>query len=105
MQIKVSKVFANFINKVAKENSVKFNAKVVTIPEKYARYYIGSNVDYYNDFDFANLAYKVIKIEYPPEYYANPIYLTTVQLNQDFNRYNVKTVDDLKLMILDICEI
>lgn len=107
MQVKVSKVFANFINKVAKENGKRFTASVEEIQDKFYRYYTGSdpeNVDF-SSTSYGRFYYKAICIDFPADYYANEIYFSTSQLTQAFNRYNVETVDDLKRMILDICEI
>lgn len=107
MKIQVTKVFANFINEVARENGKRFKASVDEIQEKFYRYYTGADPESidFSGSSYGRFYYKAICIDFPADYYANEIYLSTAQLNQAFNRYGVKTVDDLKQMILDICEI
>ena len=105
MQIKVSKVFANFINEVAKENNAKFHAEVIEMSERIYLYYVGNISGSWPDYNAKTGKYKVIQISYPYEYHAATIQLSTSRLHTLYYRHNVKTVDDLKQMILDICEI
>ena len=95
MIIKVSKVFANFINETAKEFGKKFHAEVV----KFSTF--GDDIDY----DCSTGRYRNIQVTYPYGYYAVPQYFSTGQLVREFRRRGVKTVEDLKKMIVDICEI
>lgn len=95
MIIKVSKVFANFINETAKEFGKKFHAEVVKFST------IGDEVDY----DWSTGRFRNIQITYPYGYYAVPQYFSTRYLVREFKRRGVKTVEDLKKMIVDICEI
>lgn len=108
MQVKVSKVFAKFINATAKEMGFEAEASVVKLSEKQMGWFMGSeaiyDAMYYGDFD-RNGNYTAIKVIYPCEYYANPRFIGTMELVKEFNRRGCKTMQDLKNMIRDMVEI
>ena len=104
MQIKVSKVFAKFINETAKENGLRFKATIELIKPKFYTFYTGS-YPCYEDFDFKAERFKTLCISYPADYYANEVYLSTDQIINEFRKRNIKTLEDLKQMILDLFEI
>jgi hypothetical protein len=109
MKIKVSKVFADFINKTAKELGFKAEAKVVTMSERGYCLNVGldaaQDAENYGDYDWRKDEYKAIRVCYPYEYYAMPRYLTTAALVREFRRSSVQTIEELKTMLRDMCEI
>ena len=108
MKIKVSKTFAKFINDTAKELNFKVSAKVVELSENSYRWNVDSDIFRaldYGDYDICSRTGKAIMLVYPEDYFACPNYLTTYQLNQEFKRYNVSSLEDLKSMIKNMCEI
>lgn len=109
MKVKVSKVFADFINKTAKELGFKAEASVVKMSERAYRLNVGLNAmldaQDTDDYDWGEDEYKVIKVAYPDGYYAMPQYLTTASLNKEFRRRGVTTEDDLKQMVRSMCEV
>ncbi len=109
MKVKVSKVFAKFINDTAKELGFKCEAQVVTMSERGYRLNVGLDAaldaEDNGDYDWAEDEYKVIKVLYPEEYYAMPTYLTTASLTKEFRRRGVTNADELKQMVRSMCEI
>ena len=109
MKVKVSKVFADFINKTAKELGFKAEASVVKMSEQMYRLHVGLkamlDAQDTDDYDWGEDEYKVIRVVYPDEYYACPQYLTTTALTKEFRRRGVTTVDELKEMVKSMCEI
>lgn len=108
MKIKVSKVFADFINKTAKEMNFAVSAKVIELTENMYCFHVDSNIFHaydYNDVNENNGKFKVIILTYPGNYYAVPNYLTTYQLTKEFKRRNITDVNGLKNMIRNLCEI
>lgn len=108
MKIKVSKVFADFINQTAKELNFKVSAKVVELSENVYRFHVDSNIfNAYdnNDYNINNGKIKAIMLVYPENYFSAPNYLTTYQLTKEFKRRNVSDVAGLKNMIREMCEI
>lgn len=109
MKVKVSKVFANFINKTAKELGFKAEASVVTMSERGYRLNVGLDAmldaQDNGDYDWCEDEYKVIRVAYPDEYYAMPQYMTTASLTKEFRRRGVSTADELKEMVRSMCEI
>lgn len=109
MKVKVSKVFANFINKAAKELGFKAEASVVTMSERGYRLNVGLDAmldaQDNGDYDWCEDEYKVIKVLYPEEYYAMPKYLTTASLNKEYRRRGVTTDAELKEMVKEMVEI
>lgn len=110
MKIKVSKVFANYINKCAEEMGFKADASVETMSENQYRFCVGNvfeamdNGDYDMDDEGRNV-FKVITINYPYDYYAPTKYLTTKRLLNEWRRRNGSSEQDLREMIRELCEI
>lgn len=110
MKIKVSKVFANYINKCAKEMGFKAEACVETMSENQYRFCVGDVFDAMDNGDCdmddeGRDVFKAIAISYPYDYYASTKYLTTAQLNKEWRRRNGQTEQDLREMIRELCEI
>ena len=109
MKIKVSKVFADFINRTAKELGFSAEASVQRMSERGYVLNVGMeaqlDADDYGDYDWAEDEYKVIRVVYPDDYYACPQYLTTKSLTDEYRRRGVSTIDELKLMLKDILSI
>jgi hypothetical protein len=105
MYIKVSKVFADFINKSAKEMNLNFKASVVELSENAYNLTVADSWENWEDYNNRTGKFRAIMVEYPANYYACPVYLTTSRLASAFNRFGVKSVEDLKNMIRELCEI
>lgn len=106
MNIQVSKTFANFINKTAKEMGFKAHAEVVTISTGAYSFTTGTDLwDAGDDYDCATGTCKAIKVSYPDEYYACSRYLTTYGLTNEFRKRGVKDVAGLKTMLRDMIEV
>ena len=109
MKVKVSKVFADFINKTAKELGFKAEASVVKMSERAYRLNVGLNAmldaQDTDDYDWGEDEYKVIRVVYPEDYCACPQYLTTTALNNEYRRRGVTTADELKAMVCSMCKI
>ena len=109
MKIKVSKKFADFINKTAKELGFEAEASVVTMGERGYCLNVGSNAMFdaedNGDYDWRTGEFKAIRVCYPDSYYACPQYLTTAELVKEFRRNHVSTIDELKSMVRSMCEI
>lgn len=106
MNIQVSKVFAKFINKTAKEMGFKAHAEVVALGS--SAYTFATGTDRWDgecDYDWEHDTYRVIEVSYPYDFYATRKFLTTYELNQEFKRRGVKTEDELKEMLRDMLEI
>ena len=101
MQIKVSKVFARFIE----SNCPKLKAEVVELSEGAYSYYVGSIWDVGNDYNPATGKYKAICVSYPPEWYAPARYISTAQIVAEFHRNNVTTAAGLVDMLNDWLQI
>ena len=109
MKIKVSKVFAKFINDTAKELGFKVKAKVMTMDFRQYLYFVGEeamfDAEQTGDRDWLTGDYKVIQLIYPEDYYACPHYLTTAALTKEMRRMGVTDADGLKRMIRELCEV
>ena len=105
MIIKVSKVFAKFINETANKEGFKANAIYSELSPLAYSHYVGDRLINIADYNSKTGKYKVIRVEYPAEYYCSPVFLTTVHLNREFNRNAVETVDDLRNMLRDMLEV
>ena len=108
MNIQVSKVFAKFINKTAKEMGFEAHAEVVLLPYEGYSFYTGQSVvdaSFSGDYDWETRDFKTIKVTYPDNYYACPVYLTTKGLVEEFRSRGVETADELKEMLKDMLEI
>lgn len=102
MKIQASKVFADFINRTAANMGFKARAELVYFTEN--GYTMNVNIwgPSWSDYDSKTGKYKVIRVEYPAEYYAAPVYLTTGELCAEFRRRNVRDFDGLAEMIRDL---
>lgn len=108
MNIKVSKVFARFINKTAKEMGFEAEAEVVTVSKNNYSFIVGDDIFsavIYGDYDYACGVVKAIIVRYPDGYYACPKYLTTKLLIEEVKRRGVKDLEGLKDMLRDLLEI
>ena len=109
MKVKVSKVFADFINRTAKELGFKAEASVVKMSERAYRLNVGLNAILdaldTDDYDWDEDEFKVLRVTYPEEYCACPQYLTTALLTSEFRRRGVNDADGLKSMVRSLCEI
>lgn len=105
MYIKVSKTFAAFINDTAARTGKRFAASVVSLSPRAAL--IAGLVPDLNtsDFDAETGKFKAIIVNYPPEFYACPLYLSTGRLVAEFRRRGVRDADGLRAMIVDLCEV
>ena len=106
MNIKVSKVFANFINKTAKEMGFEAHAEVIALRSSAYTFATGNDVwDGECDYCWKTDTYRVIEVSYPYEYYATRRFLTTYELVKEFRKRGVKTAEELKEMLKDMLEI
>ena len=108
MNIQVSKVFAKFINKTAKEMGFEVHAEVVLLPYEGYSFYTGQSVvdaSFSGDYDWETRDFKTIKVTYPDNYYACPVYLTTKGLVEEFRSRGVKTMEELKDMLREMLEV
>jgi hypothetical protein len=95
MRVKVSKVFAKFIE----SNCPKLSAEVVELSANSYEYNVGSIWDAGDDYNPATGKFKAICVSYPPEWYASPRYISTAQILEEFHRYNVTTAAGLVDML------
>lgn len=95
MKIKVTKVFAKFIE----SNCPNLSAEVVEMSHDTYGYYVGSIWDAGDDYDPATGKYKAICVNYPPKFYASPRYISTAQILDEFHRCNVTNVAGLVAML------
>lgn len=109
MKVKVSKKFATFMNNTFMKFNLPYHADFVTMSQTKYSWCVDSDLcENSQDMDFdddGNNIFKVIRVRYPEEYYATPMYLTTKRLNEEFRRNGVKTVEQLELLIKDMVEI
>ena len=97
MKIKVSKVFAKHIEKVLPEYTVR----VIELSDDNYQALVGESVytaEQWGDFNEKTRGTKVIKIEYAPEDYASPRYLSTYEINKIFK--GITTIADLNSEIV-----
>ena len=108
MKIRVSKRFAQFINKTAKEMGFECEAEVVSMPLRQYEFSTGgdlfSAMDY-NDYDYDTDKLKAIMVTYPCEYYACPQYLTTKGLLKEWLKRSDHSLASLKEMLKELLEI
>lgn len=106
MNIRVSKVFAKFINTTAKEMGFKAHAEVIALRSNVYSFATGVDLwDAGRDYDYETGTCKVIEVSYPYEYHATRRFLTTYELVKEFRRRGVKTAEELKEMLKDMLEI
>lgn len=106
MRIQVSKVFANFINKTAKEMGFEAHAEVIAL--RSSAYTFATGNDRWHgecDYDWETGTYRVIEVSYPYNFYATRKFLTTHELTTEFNRNGVKDIAGLKEMLRNMLEI
>lgn len=107
----VSKVFANYLNKLAKQGVLDIDhAELKTFSERVYSLQVGSvyDADYYGDYDmdcYGNLVYKAIVVFYPESYYAVPKYISTELLTTTAKCRKVTTEEELKEMLKDLINI
>lgn len=104
MYIQVSKVFAKFMNETAKERNIRFTASVVNLTESQYRTLVDDPWENLSDY-ISSDELKVIRVEYPYEYYCSPRYISSCDLYREFRRNGVTTSEGLKDMICEMCEI
>lgn len=106
MNIAVTKVFAKFINKTAKEMGFKAHAVVITLPSNAYTFHTGTDLwDAGDDYDFTTGRCKVIMVDYPEIYYACTRFLSTHRLTEEFRKRGVRTAEELKEMLRDMLEV
>lgn len=95
MKVKVSKVFAKFIE----SNCPNLEAFVVELSEGAYNCNVGSVWDAGDDYNCKTGKYRAICVSYPPEWYACPRYLSTAQIVKEFRRHNVTNMAGLVKML------
>ena len=98
MKIKVSKVFADFIN----ANCANLSARVIKLSQSNYAWTVGDPWENAADYDYNTGHFKAIEITYPANYYATPQYLTTGVLCKEFRRRNVRDISGLVKMLQDM---
>lgn len=101
MKIKVSKVFAKFIE----SNCPNLSAEVIKMSSNSYYSNVGSIWDAGDDYDPATGKFKAICVSYPPEWYASARYISTAQILDEFHRYNVTNEAGLVAMLNDWLQI
>ena len=101
MVIKVSKVFARFMNQAAAAAGVEFSACVVNVPQNAAGA-LGLDPWDITDYDFNTGKYRAIMVTYPPEFYACARYVGTSELVREFKRRGVRDAAGLSSMLVDM---
>lgn len=101
MKIKVSKVFADFIN----ENCRNMSARIIKLSQSNYAWTVGDPWENAADYDYNTGHFKAIEITYPANCYAVPQYLTTGVLCKEFRRRNVRDIAGLVDMLHDMLDI
>jgi len=108
MYIQVSKTFASFINDTAKKAGFEARARLVWLSEKSYSLLTGADMNdaiWDGDYSRDRQACRAILVEYPADYYASPIYLTTTRLVREYRQRRVTDAAGLRAMVQDLCEI
>ena len=107
MQIKVSKTFANFINAVARTAGKQFSASLVRLSPSEYSYTVGDvfDAEASGDWDYNASKAVAIRVDYPSDFFACPVYLSTARLNAEGRRRGVRDVAGLSAMLVDMLEI
>ena len=111
MKIQVSKVFANYLNKLAKEGVLDIDhAELKTFTAGGYSLNVGDTYDaeeYGDDFidKEGDCRYKAIVIVYKDEYYACNRYLTTCELWEQSHSRCVTNEEELREMLKDLINI
>lgn len=107
MKVRVSNVMAKYIQKLEPEYSVSV-AKVdkntyenITGDTVYDAWSYGDS--YLNT--KGEEVFKVLRINYPDEYYAMPKYLTTQMMNEEYRRHKAINNGDFDTFIKELIEI
>lgn len=108
MKIRVTKVMANYINKMAKAGELHidcawvheftFNEYKICVGDPWV-------AEDYGDYNWETGGIRAIQIDYPAEYYACPKYITSKELIETARRNMVTTEKQLKEMLKQIIEI
>lgn len=98
MKIKVTNVFADFIN----ANCANLSARVIKLSQSNYAWTVGDPCENEVDYDFKTGYFKAIEITYPANCYAVPQYLTTGLLCKEFRRRNIRDVSGLIKMLQDM---
>lgn len=101
MRVKVSKVFAKFIE----SNCAGLEAEVVEMSAGAYTSNVGSIWDAGDDYNPATGKFRAICVSYPPEWYAPARYISTAQILGEFHRCNVTTAAGLVTMLNDWLQI
>lgn len=108
MQIRATKTFCNYINKVAKQQGKSFRADLVMMNSVQRSMMTPMYSDWEydeQDYDYNEGRYRTIKICYPEDYYCEPRYFKTSDIVKWYKRLNVETLEQLDNMIVDMFEI
>ena len=106
MKVQVSKVFASFINKTAKEMGFEAHAEVVALRSSAYTFATGTDLwDAGDDYDYTTGTCRVIEVSYPYDFYATRKFLTTYELTREFRKRGVKDATGLKEMLRDMLEV
>lgn len=108
MQIKATKTFCNYINKVAKQQGKSFRAELVMMSSNQRSMFTPMYSDWSQDeqdYDYNEGKYRTIRICYPEDYYCEPRYFKTSDIVREFKRLKVETLEQLSNMIIDMFEI
>lgn len=106
MYVQVSKTFAAFINKTAKQKGFQARATVVELTERQYQIHVnlwGPASD--RDYNWTTGKYKVIAVEYPGEYYAPVRYLSTDELISEARAAGVHDIASCQDMIYTLLAI
>lgn len=112
MKVQVSKVMAKAIAKAMKERNMRYESvSVVTMTEREYCWRVCDSFGLYEaqdngDYDWLSEEYKVIRIDYPWEYYANPAYLTTKRLREVLRSCGTsRTIDNFMNALCESIEV
>ena len=107
MKIKASKVFANFVNQVARETGKQFHASIIALSPLEYETRVGDVMDaeMFGDWDYTTGRARALCISYPENYYACSALWSSGRLCAEFRRRGVRDVAGLREMIVDLFEI
>lgn len=102
MKIAATNVFARFINSTAAKMGFQAHAEIVYFSEMGYKMNVNIWGPGWVDYDAKRDKFRVIRVEYPNDFYANPTYLTTPELCNEFRRRGVTDLAGLQDMIQDL---
>ena len=105
MKIAATKVFADFINRTAAKMGFQANAELVKLTDREFRVFVDCWGPDWADMDPKSGLNKAIRVTYPGDFYACPVYFSTGQLCAEFRRRGVRDLEGLADMVRDMCEI